>query len=100
MFEEVRARLVNIFQSYPRHMDIILNELNEVEKQITQLRAEVERLKPLAEIGEAIKKIEEQQDQFVNITWFEHCKECGVSHDVSIDTQEMMRQYSLMQKGE
>jgi len=45
MFEEVRARLVNIFQSYPRHMDIILNELNEVEKQITQLRAEVERLK-------------------------------------------------------
>ena len=45
MFEEVRARLGNIFQSYPRHMDIILKELNEVEKHITQLRSEVDRLK-------------------------------------------------------
>ena len=51
MFEKVKAKLGNIQQSYPGHMDIMLNELSEAEKQITQLRAEVERLKPLAEIG-------------------------------------------------
>ncbi len=68
MFQEVRKRLSNIQQSYLGHMDLMLAELNKAEAELTHLRVEVERLKPLAEIGEAMKWATEHKIEFVRLT--------------------------------